>query len=63
MKESTIIRIVELICGLCCIAIYAYTGVDNVLLLIAAFCFGVPLEVIHERRKEDAEKEKAATAT
>ena len=58
MKDSTIIRLAELACGCFCLAIYALTGVDNALIILCSFLFGVPLEIIYERVRERAEKEK-----
>ena len=57
MKDSTIIRLAELLCGCFCLAIYALTGVDNALIILCSFLFGVPLEILYERMKEREQKE------
>ena len=52
MKDSTVLRLAELGCGCVLVVVHALTGVDSVILLIIALLFGVPIEIVWEKRKE-----------
>jgi len=52
MKDSTALRVVELIVGAYLVTLHVLTGVDGFLLLICAFLFGVPIEIIYEKVKK-----------
>lgn len=56
MKDSTIIRLAELGAGCLCLFIHAHYGIDSALLLLSAFLFGVPLEILWEMKRKKEEK-------
>lgn len=55
MKDSTLIRLAELGCGFGLVVLHALTGVDNLIILIAALLFGVPIQILWERKKKEEE--------
>ena len=46
------IRLAELGCGCVIILAHALTGRDGILLLLAAFLFGVPIQIVYERMEK-----------
>lgn len=44
MKEENTVKIVKIGAGCFLATLYAFTGVDGVILIMAAFLFGLPIE-------------------
>ena len=53
MKDSTVLRLAELGVGFGLVVVHALTGVDNLIILIAALLFGVPIQILWERKKKE----------
>lgn len=52
MKDESIIKLGQLGAGVFLASIYAFTGMDGMLILIAAFLLGVPIDRIVAKKLE-----------
>lgn len=55
MEDRTIIRLAQLGCGAFGLSIHAVYGVDSLLILMIAVLWGIPLDLLLERRKNNHE--------
>jgi len=53
MKEENQIKIIKLGVGCFLVSLYAITGVNGIILLFAAFLFGLPIEEFIKQYKKD----------
>lgn len=53
MEEANQIKIVKIIAGVSLVGFYALTGMDGLILVMAAFLLGIPLEEFVKRVKKD----------
>lgn len=52
MKEKTIIRMAQLVVGCYALTIHAIYSINHILLLIIAVLWGIPLDIILEKREK-----------
>lgn len=53
MQDKTVIRLAQLTCGGFALFIHAQYEINSLLLLLIAVLWGIPLDLILERRKND----------
>lgn len=46
MEDKTIIRIVELLCGLIALVIHTHYGVDTIVIILVCVLWGIPLDIV-----------------